>query len=140
MRTKLDANAHSVFSLHYHLVMTVKYRHKVFDDAMSKRAREIFERIGDSHGITVLEWNHDEDHVHVLFKGQPKTEMSKFINAYKSASSRHIKKEFPQVRAKLWKEKFWSQSFCLLATGEAPTEVIKGYIQSQGGRPNGGRN
>ena len=98
MRTKLDANAHSVFSLHYHLVMTVKYRHKVFDDSMSKRAREIFERIGESYGITVLEWNHDEDHVHVLFKGQPKTEMSKFINAYKSASSRLIKKEFPEGR------------------------------------------
>ena len=140
MRTKLDANAHSVFSLHYHLVMTVKYRHKVFDDPMSERAREIFERIGEGYGITVLEWNHDEDHVHVLFKGQPKTEMSKFINAYKSASSRHIKKEFPQVRAKLWNGKFWSQSFCLLATGGAPIEVIKEYIQSQGGRPNGGRN
>ena len=55
-----------------------------------------------------------------------------FINAYKSASSRLLKKEFPQIRQKLWKECFWSQSFCLLTTGGAPIEVIKKYIESQG--------
>ena len=65
-------------------------------------------------------------------KGQPKTEMSKFINAYKSASSRLLKKEFPIIRQKLWKEMFWSQSFCLLSSGGAPIEVIKEYIENQG--------
>ncbi len=61
-----------------------------------------------------------------------KFEMSKFINAYKSASSRLIKKEFPVIRNQLWKEYFWSQSFCLLTVGGAPLEVLKRYIQSQG--------
>ena len=61
-----------------------------------------------------------------------KTEISKFINAYKSASSRLIKKEFPQIRKSLWKEMFWSQSFCLLTTGGATVDIIKQYIQSQG--------
>lgn len=54
------------------------------------------------------------------------------INAYKSASSRLLKKEFPLIRQKLWKEYFWSQSFCLLTTGGAPVEVIRKYIESQG--------
>lgn len=66
------------------------------------------------------------------FMAHPNTEISKFINAYKSASSRLLKKEFPQIRQKLWKEYFWSQSFCLLTTGGAPIEVIKRYIESQG--------
>ena len=26
----------------------------------------------------------------------------------------------------------WSQSYCLISTGEAPLEVIKSYIQTQG--------
>ena len=78
------------------------------------------------------EWNHDKDHVHILFRGQPNTEISKFINAYKSASSRLIKKEYPQIRKSLWKEMFWSQSFCLLTTGGATVDIIKQYIQSQG--------
>ena len=67
-----------------------------------------------------------------MFKAHPKTELTKFINAYKSASSRLIKKEFPNVRKYLWKEMFWSKSFCLLTTGGAPIEVIKKYIENQG--------
>lgn len=129
---KLDNNAHSVFLLHYHLIMVVKYRRKVIDDNISQRARSIFEYIAPSYGITVEEWNHDIDHVHVMFRAQPKSELSKFINAYKSASSRLLKKEYPFIREKLWKEAFWSQSFCLLSTGGAPIEVIRRYIESQG--------
>ena len=103
----LDNNAHSVFLLNYHLVLVIKYRRKVFDDNISSRAKE-------------------------LFRAHPKSEISKFINAYKSASSRLIKKEFPSIRKKLWKEYFWSQSFCLLTTGGAPINILKKYIESQG--------
>lgn len=129
---KLDSNNHSVFMLHYQLIMCIKYRNKVIDDKISIRLKEIFEKISPSYNITLEEWNHDKDHVHILFRGQPNTEISKFINAYKSASSRLIKKEYPQIRKSLWKEMFWSQSFCLLTTGGATVDIIKQYIQSQG--------
>ena len=122
---QLDTNNHSVFILHYHLIMCIKYRNKVIDDNISNRLKEIFEKIAPAYNITLEEWNHDTDHVHILFKGQPNTEISKFINAYKSASSRLIKKEFPQIRKSLWKEMFWSQSFCLLTTGGATVDIFK---------------
>lgn len=128
----LDNNNHSVFSLNYHLVLVVKYRRKVIDDTVSNRLKDIFVKISPSYNISVVEWNHDIDHIHILFKAQPNSELSKFINAYKSASSRLIKKEFPQIRSKLWKEYFWSRSFCLITTGGANIETIKKYIQSQG--------
>lgn len=131
---ELDSNAHSVFLLYYHLVLVIKYRQRVIDDKISARAKEIFEYISPNYNITLQEWNCDSDHIHILFKAHPKSEISKFINAYKSASSRLIKKEFPKIKEKLWKECFWSQSFCLLTTGGAPIEVIKKYIQSQGGK------
>jgi putative transposase len=129
---KLDSNNHSVFLLYYHLVLVVKYRRKVIDDAISNRLKEIFEYIQSNYNITLQEWNHDKDHVHILFKAHPNSEISKFLNSYKSASSRRIKKEFPQIRKSLWKEYFWSKSFCLLTTGGAPIDVIKKYIESQG--------
>lgn len=129
---ELDNNAHSVFLLHYHLVLVVKYRRQVFDETVSERAKEIFVYIAPKYNITLQEWNHDKDHAHILFRAHPNSEISKFINAYKSASSRLLKKEFPQIRQKLWKECFWSQSFCLLTTGGAPIEVIRKYIESQG--------
>ncbi|MBF7156594.1 IS200/IS605 family transposase [Bacillus albus] len=129
---KLDSNNHSVFLLYYHLVLVVKYRRNVFDDDMSDYAKDMFVRLSENYNITLVEWNHDVDHVHILFKAHPNTEMTKFINAYKSASSRLIKRGFPQVRKKLWKEMFWLRSFCLLTTGGSPIELVKKYIENQG--------
>lgn len=129
---KLDSNNHSVFLMYYHLVLVVKYRRKVFDDKMSDYAKDMFVKVGKKYNLSLVEWNHDFDHIHILFKAHPNTELSKFINAYKSASSRMIKKDFPQVRKKLWKEMFWSRSFCLLTTGGSPINVVKKYIENQG--------
>lgn len=127
----LDTNNHSVFMLHYHLIMCTKYRREVIDDDISNRLKEIFLRIADSYNIVLEEWNHDIDHVHILFRGAPNTELSKFINAYKSASSRLIKKENPAIKKSLWREMFWSQSFCLISTGGISVDIIKQYIQTQ---------
>lgn len=131
---ELETNNHSVFMLYYHLVLVIKYRSKVIDDGVSVRLRKIFEYIAPTYNIALQEWNHDCDHVHILFRAHPNSDISKFINAYKSASSRLIKKEFPEIRGKLWKEYFWSRSFCLLTAGGAPLEVLKKYIESQGMR------
>lgn len=128
----LDNNNHSVFKLNYHLVMVIKYRRKVINDEISNRLKDIFEHISPNHKITLEQWNHDKDHIHVLFKSHPITELSKFINAYKSASSRLIKKEFPVILNQLWKEYFWSRSYCLITTGGVTIDVIKQYIENQG--------
>jgi putative transposase len=104
----------------------------VIDVGISDRLKAIFEYITPRYNICLQEWNHDKDHIHILFKAHPNSELSKFINAYKSASSRLVKKEFPQIREKMWKEYFWSRSYCLLTTGGAPIEVIRRYIESQG--------
>ena len=128
----LESNNHSVFKLHYHLIMVIKYRREVIDDLVSARLKEIFVYLAPKYNIRVEEWNHGKDHIHVLFTAQPNSELSKFINAYKSASSRLIKKEFPSIRNSLWEEMFWSKSFCLLTTGGVTVDIIKQYIQSQG--------
>lgn len=129
---KLDTNAHSVFLLNYHLVLVIKYRRKIINDTISDRIKEIFEYISPNYNITLQEWNHDIDHIHVLFKAHPNTEISKFINAFKSASSRLIKKEFPKECDSLHQGHFWNQSFCLLTTGGATIDIIKKYIENQG--------
>ena len=129
---ELMSNNHSVFCIHFYLILVVKYRKKVIDERISERLKEIFGYIQDNYNIVLEEWNHDIDHVHVLFRSEPNSNISKFINAYKSASSRLIKKEYPSIRSRLYKEAFWSQSFCLISTGRANIETIKKYIESQG--------
>lgn len=128
----LDSNNHSVFKLNYHLILVIKYRKNVINDEISNRLKEMFIKIQGNYNISLIEWNHDNNHIHCLFSAHPNSEISKFINSYKSASSRLIKKEYPIIKKQLWKEYFWSRSFCLLTSGGAPIEVIKKYIENQG--------
>ena len=95
---------HSVHNMNFHLVLVTKYRRKVITDEISEQLKSIFERVGKNHGVTLKEWNHDEDHVHALYTALPTTCHSKFVNAYKSAGSRLVKKDHPEIKEKLWKE------------------------------------
>ena len=129
---ELRNNNHSVFAIHFRLILVVKYLRKVINNEISERLKEIFRGIEGNYNIALGEWNFDLDHVHILFRSEPNSNISKFINAYKSASSRLIKKEYPSIRSRLYKEAFWSQSFFLISTGGADIETIKKYIESQG--------
>lgn len=94
--------------------------------------KEIASYIGKNHNIEIKELNGETDHVHILIRAKPHSNLSKYINAMKSASSRRLKEEFPDVRKRLWKEQFWTQSYCLITVGGTPLEVLKKYIESQG--------
>jgi len=111
--------------------LVVKYRRKVFDEELCRYASNRFKNIGEKYNITLEEFNHDQDHVHVLFRAHPNTDISKFINVYKSSTSRMIKKEFPEVKTKLWKSMFWTKSYCLITSGGVTTDVIRKYIETQ---------
>ena len=93
-----------VYSIQYHIVWCVKYRHKILTSKIEKSLIKILNKIADDNEFSITEINTDLDHIHLLFRGSPNTDISKFINAYKSASSRLLKKEYPEIREKLWKE------------------------------------
>jgi len=132
MKVKYETNNHSVFAMNYHLTLVVKYRRKVISDKIQDKLIEIFNYIAPNYNITLSKANGGSDHIHILFKAHPNTEISKFINAYKSASSRLIKKNFPEIKEKLWEGAFWSQSFLLATIGEVTLDVVESYINSQG--------
>lgn len=123
---------HSVYSITLHLVLVVKYRRDVITDTISNRIKEIFDTIGLSHGVELIEWNHDKDHIHTIISISPSTNLNKYINAAKASSSRLIKKEFPEIKTKLWKEHFWTKGFYVSSTGSKQLDVVKNYILQQG--------
>ena len=123
---------HSVYSITLHLVLVVKYRRDVIDDTISERIKEIFKAIGLSHGVELIEWNHDRHHIHTIISISPSTDLNKYINAAKAASSRLIKKEFPEIKMKLWKECFWTKGFYVNSTGSTQLDIVKNYILQQG--------
>ena len=122
---------HSVYSITLHLVLVVKYRRDVIDNTISNRIKEIFETIGLSHDVEIIEWNHDKDHVHTILSINPSTNLNKYVNAAKTASSRLIKKEFPEITSKLYEGSLWTRGFYVNSTGSTQIEVVKNYILNQ---------
>ncbi len=77
------------------MVLVIKYRRKVINQDIFDFLMDIFSDIGDKYDVEIVESNWDVDHIHVLFDAAPGTNLVKFINAYKSASSRSIKRDYP---------------------------------------------
>ena len=133
MAYKFDKNAHSVYTLNYHLVQCIKYRRKVLDfpeiiDELKMRTKSIAE----SYGCEVLAIETDLDHIHILFKAKPQTDLLKFINNWKSATSKVLKRKFQdKLKNKLWGDVFWSNSYCLITTGQTTLDQVKKYVESQ---------
>ncbi len=75
----------------------------------------------------------DLDHVDILFKAKPQSELLKFINNWKSATSKALKnKYYDRIKDKLWEDTFWSAGYCLITTGQTTIEQVKNYVESQG--------
>jgi putative transposase len=134
MQYDLDRNSHSVYSLNYHFVQCVKYRRKAF--YFPEIIEELKSRtmsISISHDINILSIETDLDHVHILFKTKPQTNLTKFINNWKSATSKVLRRKFKQhLKDKLWADAFWSESYCLITTGQTTLEVLRKYVENQG--------
>lgn len=115
---------HSVYSITLHLVLVVKYRRDVIDDTISNRIKEIFKTIGLSHDVKIIEWNYDKDHVHTILSISPSTNLNKYVNAAKTASSRLIKKELPEIKSKLYQDSLWTRGFYVNSTGSTQIEQV----------------
>ena len=133
MAYTFDKNAHSVYTLNYHLVQCIKYRRKVLDfseiiDELKMRTKSI----AKSYDCEVLAIETDLDHVHILFKAKPQTDLLKFINNWKSATAKVLRRKFAvKLKNKLWGDSFWSNSYCLITTGQTTLDQVKKYVESQ---------
>jgi putative transposase len=89
------------------------------------------DELGGWNNAAVVEANGEKDHIHILLSAPPDFNLCRMINSLKTVTSRRLKKEFPDIRKKLWKEKFWTSSYFVATSGGVPLEVIKKYIEEQ---------
>ena len=132
MKYLLYKGSHSIYSLHYHLIFVVKYRRKVLDDIISENLKRIILRISQDYSVEIVEQETDLDHIHILFSAKPVLTIPKFVSTLKSHSSRILRKQFPQLRKKLWGKSFWSNSYFIATTGQVTLDVVKKYVENQG--------
>lgn len=134
MKYDLDRSSHSVYSLNYHFVQCVKYRRKAFDfPEIIEELKSRTQGIAGNYWIEILSIETDLDNVHILFKSKPQIDLTKFINNWKSATSKVLRRKFKeQLKDKLWGDAFWSGSYCLITTGQTTLEVLRKYVEDQG--------
>jgi putative transposase len=130
---KLDRTNNAVFSLVYHLIVTVKYRKQVFTEpSMISDLKSIFEKIAQDFEVEIIEQECGVDHVHVLFRAKPTLDLTKFMNILKGHSSRAIRKKYRNfLKDKLWGDSFWSPSYFLTTTGNVTIDILKQYVEQQ---------
>ena len=132
MSNDLRRGRHVVYNLHVHLVFVAKYRGKVFTKEILDDMRGIFESVCTDFEAQLVEFDGEDDHVHLLVNYPPKVSISKLVNSLKGVSSRMIRqKKYPSIKQKLWGGALWSPSYFAGSCGGAPIEIIRQYIEQQ---------
>lgn len=123
---------HCVFHLHVHLVFVTKYRRGMFTKTILDDLRGIFAAVCQDFNAELVEFDGEDDHVHLLVNYPPSVSVSSLVNSLKGVSSRLIrKKHYPSIRKKLWGGALWSPSYFAGSCGGAPISIIRQYIEQQ---------
>ena len=121
-----------VYSIQYHIVWCVKYRHKILTPKIEKRLYEILNKIAEDNNFQILECNGDLDHIHLLINCSPQHYIPDMIKALKGVSARLLMKEYEEeLKKKLWGGHLWNPSYFVATVSENTEEQIRKYIQNQ---------
>ena len=121
-----------VYSIQYHLVWCVKYRHKVLSGDIDERLKELLYKIALDNKFAIKEIETDLDHVHLLIECSPQHYIPDMIKALKGVSARLLMKEFGVVlKKKLWQGHLWNPSYFVATVSENTESQIREYNQNQ---------
>lgn len=130
--TDLRRGRACVFLMHVHLVFVTKYRRKIFTKQILDELGVIFNGICIDFQARLVEFEGEDDHVHLLVEYPPKIPVSKLVNSLKGVSSRLVRKKgYTSIQNALWGGSLWSPSYFAGACGGAPLAMIRQYIEQQ---------
>ncbi len=133
MKTNYNKGYRSVYKLTAHVVFVTKYRKKAINQQILNRLEEIFSQTLEKWDCHLVQFNGEEDHVHLLIDYKPDIQISKLIANLKTVSSRLIRKEFSQLSQKYFYNKpyFWTGAYFIASCGGVTVEQLKKYVETQ---------
>lgn len=132
MKKDFVSSGRAVSDMKAHLVLTTKYRRNVLTAAMLARLGEIMDNLCEKWNCKLIEFNGEENYIHLLFQYLPQMEIPKFVNNLKSVTSRRIRSEFAdQVEQVYWKNVLWNESYFIASCGGVTVSVLRKYIENQ---------
>lgn len=128
-------NSHSraISDLNAHIVLVTKYRRKVISPELLARMGEILASVCEKWGVSILEFNGEADHVHLLMRYYPQLQLSKFVNNVKTVTSRMLRKEFMlHIKKFYWgTDAFWNSSYFVASCGGVSVDTLRKYVENQ---------
>ena len=118
--------------MHVHLVFVTRYRRDVFTQEMLADLKAIFASVCADFEAELVEFDGEDDYVHLLVHYPPKLAVSSLVNSLKGVSSRLIRKRgYPGLQSKLLGGSLWSPSYFAGSCGGAPLAVLREFIDNQ---------
>lgn len=93
--------------------------------------QSIFAKVCTDFEAELIEFDGEDDHVHLLVSYRPKVAVAKLVNSLKGVSSRLLRKQRPELVRRYWKGVLWSPSYFAGSCGGAPIEIVRQYIEQQ---------
>lgn len=131
MKDDFVSSGRSVSDLKAHLVLTTKYRRKIFTEQMIERIQELMWELCCKWNCKMIEVNGEEDHIHLLFQYYPQLELPKFVGNIKSVTSRRLRAEFPSLTKTFKKSVLWNESYFIASCGGVTVSQLKSYVEKQ---------
>ncbi|WP_108724684.1 IS200/IS605 family transposase, partial [Streptosporangium minutum] len=79
-----------------------------------------------------VEFNGENNHVHLLVNFPSKVALSKLVNSLKGVASRRMRQGFPDLAAHCYRaNELWSGSYFAGSIGGAPLSIVRQYIEQQ---------
>jgi putative transposase len=123
--------AHSVFSIHLHLVWITKYRKPVLMGDIALKTRDILREICRSESVEIIRGNVSRDHIHMFVSIPPQVTISRLVQKLKGKSLHKLLHTFPSLRRQYWGRHFWARGYFCCSSGNVTDEIIKQYIEQQ---------
>lgn len=123
---------HAIWQCHAHLVFVTKYRRGALTSAVLSDCERVMRKVCDDFGVTLVEFNGEDDHVHLLVEFPATVQLSSLVNSLKGVSSRHLRRlHHDHLSQYLWGGHLWSRSYFAGTVGGASVDVVTNYIKSQ---------
>lgn len=134
MKQVYNTNSHSKYLIKLHFVFAVKYRKKLLVGAINEDMLQIMHEISQQKKFTIDTMQSDIDHLHILVDIPPTLSVFDVAHCLKQISTHRIYRKYrTELKKYFWKENtFWSDGYFVCSTGNASTETIRKYIETQG--------
>ncbi|HVA88800.1 MAG TPA: IS200/IS605 family transposase [Chloroflexota bacterium] len=122
--------AHAAYKLHYHIVWSVKARHRILVGEVATALHEVLVRCASSLNLTLLAFHVEPEHVHLLTSLRPDMAVATVTGRLKGATSRQLRQQFSAIRD-LDERSLWNDGYFARTLGDINIAQAKAYLDRQ---------